>query len=620
MGPQSIDQQELNALDELNSLEDWSGSAKDFWPRYAAAVGRLLPASSIALLFRERKEGAKWKRFQEWSRDLRSKQPSSPGFNRQLLQQAEATVKDGQAILVLPSDSTSASGITGSLLSTMLLKQDDRRETLITAIVDAAPGTEASSLKTLKLSAEVVARYHRKVSEQQKAGDADRFELALELAGAASETRNFVKAAMEICNLVATRFQCDRVSLGWLKNGSIRLEAVSHSESFNRRMEEAQGIESAMEEAIDQDETIAWPQEDDDRAIAKAHEGLAKESGHCLSVPIHSEEVSIAALCCERAEPPFSLLEKTQLELAAQLLASRLRDLKQRDQWLGARAWNRLKESAAHWIGPERTGLKLAGLTLAGLLAALVFIKVPYRVEADFTLQSDEVAYLTAPYDGYIEEAPARPGQELEAETVLLKLDTSELQLEESAAVADVNRYRREADKARATGALADMRVNVALAEQAEARLALTQHRLSQAELKAPFPAIVVEGDLQDRLGAPVKQGESLIRVARIDKLHIEAQASERDIHELLESSAGEIAFASEPKLKFPVSIATLVPAAVASEAGNVFNLRCELVDPPEDWFRPGMTGLCKLEAGKRSLYWIFTHETTDFLRMLLWW
>ena len=177
--------------------------------------------------------------------------------------------------------------------------------------------------------------------------------------------------------------------------------------------------------------------------------------------------------------------------------------------------------------------LKTRRVNISRFAGRFVFIKVPYRVEADFTLQSDEVAYLTAPYDGYIEEAPARPGQELEAETVLLKLDTSELQLEESAAVADVNRYRREADKARATGALADMRVNVALAEQAEARLALTQHRLSQAELKAPFPAIVVEGDLQDRLGAPVKQGESLIRVARIDKLHIEAQASEWDIHEL---------------------------------------------------------------------------------------
>ena len=68
----------------------------------------------------------------------------------------------------------------------------------------------------------------------------------------------------------------------------------------------------------------------------------------------------------------------------------------------------------------------------------------------------------------------------------------------------------------------------------------------------------MVSGDLQDRLGAPVKQGSVSIRVARIDKLHIEAGSLRADIHELLESSAGEIAFASEPKLKFPVSIATL--------------------------------------------------------------
>ena len=133
-----------DALDELNSLEDWSGSAKDFWPRYVAAVGRLLPASSI-LLFRERRRGY-GKRFQEWSRDLRSKQPSSPEFNRQLLQQAETTVKDGQAILVLPSD-TLSEWDHGKLAKHDASEARRSSGNLITAIVDAAPGTEASSPK-----------------------------------------------------------------------------------------------------------------------------------------------------------------------------------------------------------------------------------------------------------------------------------------------------------------------------------------------------------------------------------------------------------------------------------------------------------------------------------------
>jgi len=36
-------------------------------------------------------------------------------------------------------------------------------------------------------------------------------------------------------------------------------------------------------------------------------------------------------------------------------------------------------------------------------------------------------------------------------------------------------------------------------------------------------------------------------------------------------------------------------------------------------WWRPGMTGLCKLSTEKRTLFWILTHRTVDFLRMKLW-
>jgi hypothetical protein len=40
----------------------------------------------------------------------------------------------------------------------------------------------------------------------------------------------------------------------------------------------------------------------------------------------------------------------------------------------------------------------------------------------------------------------------------------------------------------------------------------------------------------------------------------------------------------------------------------------------PESWWRPGMSGLCKLEVERRSLFWILTHRTVDFLRLKLWW
>jgi hypothetical protein len=32
------------------------------------------------------------------------------------------------------------------------------------------------------------------------------------------------------------------------------------------------------------------------------------------------------------------------------------------------------------------------------------------------------------------------------------------------------------------------------------------------------------------------------------------------------------------------------------------------------------MTGVSKLNAGRRTLFWIISHRTLDFLRLKLWW
>jgi hypothetical protein len=87
-----------------------------------------------------------------------------------------------------------------------------------------------------------------------------------------------------------------------------------------------------------------------------------------------------------------------------------------------------------------------------------------------------------------------------------------------------------------------------------------------------------------------------------------------------LGKTRGEIAFVTQPKLKFPVTIQTLEPAAVTKKGGNVFLVRLKPDHGAESWWRPGMTGLCKLSTDKRTLFWILTHRTVDFLRMKLWW
>jgi multidrug efflux pump subunit AcrA (membrane-fusion protein) len=256
----------------------------------------------------------------------------------------------------------------------------------------------------------------------------------------------------------------------------------------------------------------------------------------------------------------------------------------------------------------------------AAVLAFLVFGSWDYRVQAPFVLQTENVAYLPAPFDGYIGSVEADVGDEVSRTESLLALDTQELLLEQSEAAADRERYTREVEKARAEDALADMRIAAALAEQARVRLERVRYRLAQATVTAPFDGVVIEGDLKERIGSPVRQGEVLFKIARLTGLYVEAEVAERDIDEIALESCGEIAFVSQPDLAFPVAVVRVEPAAQPKSGKNVFVVRLALVESPAGWLRPGMTGVCKINVGKRRLLWIFTHRTVDFLRLALWW
>ena len=56
------------------------------------------------------------------------------------------------------------------------------------------------------------------------------------------------------------------------------------------------------------------------------------------------------------------------------------------------------------------------------LLAVLFFVRVPYRIEGNFVLKSDEVQFRTAPFEGYIEQVFVRPGDAVKSGDKLLKL------------------------------------------------------------------------------------------------------------------------------------------------------------------------------------------------------
>jgi multidrug resistance efflux pump len=381
-------------------------------------------------------------------------------------------------------------------------------------------------------------------------------------------------------------------------------------------------LEAAMEEALDQDEEILWPCFDANGAVTRDHEAYVKkqQAGHLISLPLRLNDQPLGVLTCEREDTAFSEDDVRSLRILGDQVACRLGELKQRDRWFGAKLKDGICKQVSGLLGVEHTLAKLVGLLICALLFFSITVKLPYRVEAAFILRSEDVRQVSAPFDGYIDTVQVKIGQQIEQDDRLLLLDTGDLLLEESAALANQTRFLREGEKARALNTLIEMKIAQARADQAQAQLELIRHRLRQAQVRSPIRGIIVEGDLEELRGAPVSKGDILFKVARHENLFVELKINEDDIHELSEGQSGNIAFVSRPQLKYAFKIIQIDPVALPADTGNIFIARGWNLDGPVDWWRPGMSGIAKLDVGSRRIIWIITHRTIDFFQMLMWW
>jgi multidrug resistance efflux pump len=329
----------------------------------------------------------------------------------------------------------------------------------------------------------------------------------------------------------------------------------------------------------------------------------------------------MGVLLLERAaeDGAWSEVELERLRLAADLVAPRLSDLHDSSGWLGKRLWRALRRRAAGLLGTEHTGWKLAVVVLLVTLVVLALVRVEHKVRAPFLLKTDAAALTAAPFAGYIDEVRYHLGDVVKKGQVLVTLDRRELLLEEANGIAGRDKNDREARSYEAQGKLAEALMAKSAQRQDEARLAIIRHRLEMTEIRAPFDGIVVEGDLRERLSSPVQVGERLLKIVQLRDLLGQLQIDERDIGYLAQGQTGELAFASRPADKFDVNIERFEPVAEVRQDGNVFVLRVKVLGDPQDWWRPGMSGICKLNAGKRSLLWIFTHRTLETVRMWIW-
>jgi len=445
----------------------------------------------------------------------------------------------------------------------------------------------------------------------------------LDLGLALGETAHFKEAALRVCNELAAQMRASRVSLSWTEGQDLKLMATSHGGRISANSEEARTLQQVMEEATDQDNEVAYPELRGSSAISREHRqfSTSHEGLSVLSVPLRSSEEAVGAICLERAEEEgrWKVEEAERIRLLGDLVAPRLEELHAKTGWLGRRFWRFLRKKSGKVLGYEHTGWKLTAILICGSLLALSLIRIEHKIRAPFILKTDAASLISAPFPGFIEEAHYHLGDIVQKGQFLVGLDRKEMLLEEADTEALLNKSQRESRSFEAEGELAQMLVSKAETQQAQARLAIIQHRLELTRIVAPFEGVVVEGDLRERLSSPVQTGEPLLKIVQLKELFGQLQVDDRDISYLAEKAEGELAFTSRPGEKFEVKIDRFEPVAEIRPEGTVFLLRAQVLSEPQSWWRPGMSGICKINAGERSLLWIAGHRLWEALRLRFW-
>jgi hypothetical protein len=117
-----------------------------------------------------------------------------------------------------------------------------------------------------------------------------------------------------------------------------------------------------------------------------------------------------------------------------------------------------------------------------------------------------------------------------------------------------------------------------------------------------------------------VRQGDSLLRFARLDGMYYELIVPEADAPLIENGTVVEIAFRSRPDTILEATVTRVEPEAVVRPEGAMFMVRAAPAGELPDGWRPGMTGIGKLITEKRSLLDIFTRRLRDWLHLQLWW
>jgi multidrug resistance efflux pump len=427
------------------------------------------------------------------------------------------------------------------------------------------------------------------------------------------------EACSRLVNELKDHLSCQRVALALCGRGKnhCQLVALSGMDRFDQRSEIVRVMEAALNEAVVRDCLTVWPATDD----AQGQGGLAHDklrsttaAGCVVSCPLHDDEQCLVGAWLFLGEVEFAQDQSNLnfIEASGRPIGARVRLLQNSQRGRIARLLQTV-------IGQSRTTRRKLAVTLLCLLFAILWLPLPYKIHCQCTVEPVVRRVVAAPYDGILQKTHVEPGDIVQRNEVLARMDGREIEWELAGLDAEYNRAKKERDATLADDEVAAAQRARLEMRQLDLKRKLLQHRESNLEVKSPIDGIVISGDLEKVEGAPLTIGDSLFEIAPLDKLLVELAIADREITHVPDGGVVEIRLEAYPWRKWEGTITNIWPRSEVREQENVFIAEVTL-DNSDLQLRPGMKGRGKIIGRQHPLAWNLFHKPCESLLLWIGW
>lgn len=489
-------------------------------------------------------------------------------------------------------------------------------------------------------------------------------------------TLDINEIATTAANDIRQFIQCDRVCVAVYRFNKTDINAVSGTDTVNRRANLIRALRTLVDRVIATGEPLRYSGQLQNLApqIEAPLADYISESGarliHILPFfepaplikPSRETEDAfkpvtkykpIGALVIEQlAEGRLKPGVSARVDLAARHVAAALNSAIIHNRLFLLPVWRTLGHAAERVRG--RLLLKIvAGLVaLAVATLALIFVPWDYKVEAKGRLMPVKQADVFAPWDARVDRIHVKSGDKVQEGQLLLQLKSEDLeaklltaQNEYSELLKQISTYQAELDEANRRAErdkATELQGKLALARTqlsgAQAQSQILQRQLDQLEVKSPVDGTITTFQIEQLLAnRPVQRGEVLLEVMRENgPWHLELEIPDNRMGHILNRTA--ILGKDELPLQFMLATSTEVTytgtinvaaaatrTALTQETGSVVEANGEIA--PADFVRltPGRRVGAELTAwincGKKPLGYVLFGDVIEFLekRSIFW-